>query len=199
VLGLAFSPDGSQLAVPFGYFFSESDGVEVRDVLSGERLARLRVDGEVRTVAFSPDGSLLAGGQVDGAALLWATDGWQRVGAPALREATDLLQVLAVPFSPDGRTLATSHADGTVVLWDVASRQPIGSPLPGPTQTYTTARFTPDGNHLFVLQDDGRAFRWEVDPAAWRSHACAVAGGGLTPEQWQEVVPEQDYRQVCAE
>jgi len=31
---------------------------------------------------------------------------------------------------------------------------------------------------------------------AWRRHACAVAGG-LTPEQWSEVVPEQDYIAAC--
>jgi WD40 repeat protein len=197
VLGLAFSPDGSQLAIPFGAILSESDGVEVRDVRSGERLARLPVEGEVRAVAFSPDGGLLAGGQLDGAALLWAIDGWRRVGAlPALR-AGEQATALTVAFSPDGRTLATSHADGAVVLWDVASQRPLSSPLPGPTDTYTAARFTPDGSRLFVLQDDGRAFRWEVDPAAWRRHACFVAGGGLTPEQWEEIVPEQDYTEVC--
>jgi WD40 repeat protein len=198
VLGLAFSPDGSRLAIPFGAVVAKGgDGVEVRDVKSGRRVATLPVDGEVRTVAFSPDGGLLAGGQLDGAALLWATDGWQRVGAPlALREAT----ALAVAFSPDGRTLATSHADGAVVLWDVGSQQPIGSPLalPGsPRELYTTARFTPDGNRLFAVHEDGRAFRWEVDPAAWRRHACAIVGRGLTPEQWEKIVPEQDYISVC--
>jgi WD40 repeat protein/DNA-binding SARP family transcriptional activator len=198
-LGLAFSPDGSRLAIPFGAVSADGgDGVEVRDVRSGKRLARLPVDGEVRTVAFSPDGGLLAGGQVDGAALLWATDGWQRVGAPlALREAT----ALAVEFSPDGRTLATSHADGAVVLWDVGSREPLGSPLalPGsgsPREVYTTARFTHEGGRLFAVHEDGRAFRWEVDPDAWRRHACVIAGG-LSPEQWSEVVPEQDYVSAC--
>ena len=198
VLGLAFSPDGSRLAIPFGALAAKGrEGVEVRDVESGRRVARLPVDGEVRTVDFSPDGGLLAGGQLDGAAVLWATDGWQRVGAPlALREAT----ALAVTFSPDSRTLATSHADGAVVLWDVGSQQPIGSPLalPGsPRELYTTVRFTPDGNRLFAVHEDGRAFRWELDPAAWRKHACAVAGRGLTPEQWEKIVPEQDYISVC--
>jgi hypothetical protein len=42
-----------------------------------------------------------------------------------------------------------------------------------------------------------RAFRWEIDPAVWRRHACAVVGRGLTPEQWDEIVPEQDYVSVC--
>ena len=67
-----------------------------------------------------------------------------------------------------------------------------------------TARFTPDGARLFVLSDPGRqrielrrAIRWEVDPELWLQRACAVAGGGLTPEQWEEVVPEQDYVSAC--
>ena len=42
VIGLAFSPDGSQLAIPFGYSNPGPDGVEVIDVQSGERIARLR-------------------------------------------------------------------------------------------------------------------------------------------------------------
>jgi phosphoribosylanthranilate isomerase len=46
------------------------------------------------------------------------------------------------------------------------------------------------------VHEDGRAFRWEVDPDAWRRHACLVAGG-LTPEQWSEAVPEQDYVSAC--
>jgi WD40 repeat protein len=201
VLGLAFSPDGSRLAIPFGALDAggHSPGVEVRDVRSGERLARLTSDGQVRSVAFSPDGRLVAGGQVDGSALFWATDTWRRVGQPlALQEAP----TLGVAFSPDGRTLATSHGDGTVVLWDVESQQPIGSPLPGMAaawglDTWVTARFAPDGRRLFVVSGAGHAIRWEIDPEAWRRQACVMAGGGLTREQWEQVVPEQDYISTC--
>jgi WD40 repeat protein len=200
VFGVAFSPEGSRLAIAFGALHAEGpDGVEVRDVASGDRLARLPSDGEVRSVTFSPDGRLLAGGQLDGSALVWATDGWREVGQPlALQEAS----AFGVAFAPDARTLATSHADGTVVLWDVESQQPIGSPLPGMAaawhqDTWVTARFSPDGRRLFVVSDVGRGVRWEVDPAIWTQHACAVAGGDLTLEQWAEVVPEQDYMSVC--
>ena len=194
VTGMAFSPDGSQLAITTGYLTAEPDRVEVRDPRSGEPLARLPTGNGVRSVAFSPDGRLLAAGQVDGGTLIWETDSWRRVGRPLPLAGA---QVLGLAFSPDGRTLATSHDDGTVVLWDVESQQPIGSPLPGPTGRWVTARFTPDGSRLFAVYDNGRAFRWELDPAVWMQHACAVAGGGLTPEQWEEIVPEQDYISVC--
>ena len=218
VLGLAFSPDGSRLAIPFGADFGEGpNGVEILDVGSGERVARLSTDGEVRSVAFSPDGSLLAGGAVDGGALLWATDGWRRVGRPLARRnasAGDLeaVSTLHVEFSPDGHTLATSESDHSVALWDVASQEPIGPLLLDPAshggEISVTARFTPDGAHLFVLSDpdhpgEGGAsnlssgIRWEVDPGLWLQRACTLAGGGLTPEQWAELVPEQDYVSAC--
>ena len=148
---------------------------------------------QVRSVAFSPDGRLLVGGQIDGSTLVWATEGWRRVGQPLTLGGG---QTLGLAFSPDGRTLATSHGDGTVELWDVGSQQPIGSPLPGLPDTWVTADFTPDGDRLFAVSDAGEAIRWEVDPEVWAQHACDIAGD-LTPEQWEEVVPEQDYVSVC--
>ena len=61
-----------------------------------------------------------------------------------------------------------------------------------------TARFTPDGARLFVL-DDSRAARsaGRSIPPLWRQRACAIAGGGLTPEQWEEIAPEHDYIEAC--
>ncbi len=193
VMGLAFSPDGSQLAIPFGARGGATpDGVEIWDVNTGERLVRLTSDGEVRSVAFSTDGGLLAGGQLDGNAYLWDTESWDRVGALLTsREG----EALSVAFSPDNRVLATSYNDGTVVLWDVASQQPIGAPLPGLTN-WTTARFAPDGDRLFAVSVVGRAIRWDVDPDVWLQHACAVTGG-ISPERWQELVPNQDYLEIC--
>jgi WD40 repeat protein len=199
VRGLAFSPDGSRLAIAFGARTpagptgaGDPDGVEILDVRNGETLATLRAD-EVGSVAFSPDGSLLAGGELDGEVLLWAADGWGRVGAP-LASGGD---APSVAFSPDGRALATSDRNGAVALWDVASQQAVGPPLPGLPDARTTARFTPDGARLFAVSETGRAIRWEVDPDLWLQRACALAGGGLTPEQWAELVPEQDYVSAC--
>jgi WD40 repeat protein len=193
-IGLDFSPDGSTLAVPFGLADPNHHGVEVRDRETGEQLAELQTANEVRTVAFAPDGSLLAAGQVDGRVQLWETDGWKEAGT--LVDPSGGL-VLSVEFSPDGRMIATSSDGGTVALWDVEAREPIGPPLPPLADTWLTARFTPEGRHLFAVNDSGEALRFAVDPAVWRRHACAIAGGGLTPQQWEEIVPEQDYVDAC--
>ena len=196
VSGLAFSPDGKRLAIAFGFRgpagTPDPDGVKVLDVRSDETAATLRAD-EVGSVAFSPDGSLLAGSQLDGTVLLWAADGWGRVGAPLASGG----EAPSVTFSPDGRTLATSDARGAVALWDVASQQAVGPPLPGLPDAPTTARFTPDGDRLFAVSESGRGIRWEVDADLWLQRACTLAGGGLTPEQWAELVPEQDYVSAC--
>jgi hypothetical protein len=47
-----------------------------------------------------------------------------------------------------------------------------------------------------VVDRAGGAIRWEVDPAAWRQRACAIAGGP-TPEEWEEIAPGHDYIEVC--
>jgi WD40 repeat protein len=129
---------------------------------------------------------------VDGSTQLWDVAARRRVGAP-LSGHEDL--VLNAEFSPDGRMLATSGSDGTVILRDVASRRALGT-LPG-ALGWTTVRFTRDGRRIFVLRDTGAAQRWEVSPDAWSRHACRVAGRELTRGEWDEFVPDQDYRKVC--
>jgi hypothetical protein len=67
----------------------------------------------VLDVAFSPDGSLLASSDRDGAVWLWDTAVEQPLHVPLVRRGGP---VLALGWSPDGRVLASSGWGRGVVL-----------------------------------------------------------------------------------
>jgi hypothetical protein len=56
----------------------------------------------------------------------------------------------------------------------------------------------PDGAHLLVVTNGGRAYRWDVRPASWARHACAVAGRPLSRAEWVEALGDRPYRPACA-
>ena len=186
---LAFSPDGELIAAA-----ALDRGTEIRDPRSARLVERLPAPQGSRSVAFSPDGRLLAVGHYDGTGQLYSTESWEPVGRP-LEGQNERITFLG--FSWDGLTLATSSGDGTIVLWDVETQQPIGSPLALQPNAFASVAMSPVGSRLFAVSTRGPGLSLETAPEAWRLHACTVTGGGLTPKEWAEVVPEQDYVPVC--
>jgi parallel beta-helix repeat protein len=97
----------------------------------------------VRSVAFSPDGRLLASGSADDTIKLWEVATGREVRS--LSGHTD--DVYSVAFSPDGRLLASGSADDTIKLWEVATGREVRS-LSGHTDDVYSVAFSPDGRLL---------------------------------------------------
>jgi WD40 repeat protein len=148
-----------------------------------------------RSVAFSPDGSLLAAGLFDGTVHFFSTDGWKHVGRPLEAHSG---RVTSTAFSPDGRMLATGGADGTAALWDVETGKPIGVPLMVEPDTLVFVAFSPDGSHLFAVSTGSRGIRLDASADDWKRHACLVAGRDLTAREWEDALPDRPYRPVCS-
>jgi len=111
----------------------------------------------VLSIAFSPDGQILASASADNNVRLWDVAGRKPLGAP-LTGHTDI--VISVAFSPDGKTLASGSADKTIRLWDVASRQ--SKMLTGHSGNVLTLAFSPDGQMLASGSADKTIRLWNL-------------------------------------
>ena len=71
----------------------------------------------VKSVVYSPDGTMLASGAGDKTIRLWDVETKGNI----ITFEGHTGQVYSVAFSPDGTTLASGSVDGTVLLWDVSA------------------------------------------------------------------------------
>ncbi|HLO33686.1 MAG TPA: hypothetical protein VK249_31350 [Anaerolineales bacterium] len=56
-----------------------------------------------------------------------------------------------------------------------------------------------DGKHLITQDENGSFIQWTIDPRDWLKDACAAAHRNLTPEEWNQYLPNQPYKKTCAE
>ena len=186
---------------------------------------------EVRftSVAFSPDGTILATARDNNRIELWdaatRTDTELEVitreSIAILGEYERNLDVRSVAFSPDGTLIAAAYSDNTVKLWDVATRESLSPPwkdirmrlrpwrfrlmergwlprqgitrsscgdvatresiatLEGHTDEVTSVAFSPDGTRLASTSRDRTVKLWDV---ATRESIATLEGhrGGVT-------------------
>lgn len=99
--------------------------------------------GNVRSISFSPDGTLIASGSDDKTVKIW--DAATGTILRSLRGHSS--SVTSVFFSPDGKTLISSGKDKTVRVWDAATGEAIQRSA-GVSCEGTPAAFSPDGKFL---------------------------------------------------
>jgi len=117
---------------------------------------RFHHEAGVSSVAFSPNGRMLATGSEDHTARLWEVATGKELAVLRSHEG-----VLSVAFSPDGRTLATGSSDDTARLWEVTKGTQIAELHVALATSVFSVAFSPDGRTLATGSRD-TARLWEV-------------------------------------
>jgi len=129
-------------------------------------------DDAVRSLAYSPDGTVLAatGGNADDFAIhLWDVASGQLIDA--LSKHTNIVWNLA--FSPNGQLLASASNDGTALIWDWKNATVLKI-LNFPAQVVSVS-FSPDGQILAIGGVDEpqgqvqNAAIWTFSVGSWES------------------------------
>jgi WD40 repeat protein len=160
---VAFSPDGKVLAAAHG------SAVRLWRVADGQLLHQLEGHRDrVISLAFAPDGLLLASGGRDKALVLWQTVSGkevQRIGPQPGRVLT------ALAFSADGKQLASGDEEGYLSLWNTATGGELcrtGGYLSGLHSDVLSVAFAPKGGMLAAGYYSGTVRAWKL-PADLRS------------------------------
>jgi WD40 repeat protein len=121
--------------------------------------------GEIRTVAFRPDGKVALTVSRNpttnqAAVRLWNVATGQAEGQPLPFQSP----VYGAAFSPDGTAILVGygHGDwGEARLWDAATGRPLAEPLPHQSPV-TAVAFSPDGTVVLTGCYDGTARLWDA-------------------------------------
>jgi WD40 repeat protein/tRNA A-37 threonylcarbamoyl transferase component Bud32 len=204
--GVVFSPNGSLVAIvregidptkPVGFVEGGGDA-EIWDVERRSLVTTLPIHGRVgyavgSSVAFSPDGRMLATGGLHALVYLWDLE----TGTLIRTLDQGVAGALALAFSADGRILAVSGVEGAASLWDVATGKRIGPRLIAGSRK-SLLDLSSDGHRLLITSESGQGALWDIDPASWAQRACTLANRTLTREEWEEFLPGRQYEPACA-
>jgi WD40 repeat protein/serine/threonine protein kinase len=166
---IAVSSDGRWLALA-----GRGPHVLIKNIASGDVVARLPHDRPVLGLAFSPDNKWVATAGQDGMVRLWETQSWQNRQSHRTHNGP----ITALAFSPDSLKLASAGDDGTVRFWhlvEMISNDDVGKH----GQAVTSLTFSPNGRYLASGSRDWTTKVWDMEASKDGKEPLKLVGHGL--------------------
>ncbi len=149
---LIFSPTEETLAIGNG------DGtITIWNLKDNSEHLVIHVGTQLHSLAFSPDGKILASEGRGAVIKLWDVVTGQELKSFEGHKA----DIYSLAFSPDGKTLASGSIDKTIRLWDVVTGHELKM-LASHIEGVTSVTFNPDGETLASGSFDRTIRLWDV-------------------------------------
>lgn len=182
---VVFSPDGHRLALAM------LETITIWDTATGQEWLTLKGHtGEVKSVAFGPDGTRVVSGCSNGELRVWdAATGQAKLTIESYSDS-----VCSVTFSPDGTRVVSGNSDGTLKSWNATTgREPLT--LKGHVGEVTSVVFNPDGTKIVsASKDELRVWiaTTEQEPLTLKGHAAIVQHVAFSPDGTRIVSKSSD-------
>lgn len=151
-----FSPDTRFIAYATG-----GSDIKLLDSYSGEVWTTLSDPSQrITSLAFSPDGNILAAGSSDGLVILWTlksdTENFEKSFIPASSAAS----ITSLTFAGDGQALAVGDEAGTIQIWDALNKRKVAD-IDAHTGAITDILFSRDHKLLVSAALDAKINIWD--------------------------------------
>jgi len=167
ITSATFSPDGQRIAAAGNdgtvklwslkkvvEKLQKQQSIEASTDIKLLRTLQMESD-KIISVAFSPDGAMLATASAGGNARIWSKDG---TPLSILKHTSGLTNI---SFSPDSQMLLSASTDKMVRLWNIDGT--LLKTLKGNKDAVWSASFSPDGKAIASASADGTVMLWNFN------------------------------------
>jgi WD40 repeat protein len=145
---MAISPDGTQVAV---------DGKDAGVVDAWTGISAFKLDGEISSLTFAPDGSSVVTGDSSGEMTIWDS----ATGDVLRSFVDDQSRVTAVVVSSDSTRIASAYNNGNLRVWDFATGSRL-QVFEGHTDEITCLVYSADSSLLVSSSRDLSVCIWDA-------------------------------------